>query len=410
LVEVGLRWPPEPFLLQKIQCLAARGFRVSVVSVTSREQAKTTHIPGVELHRLPEPGERRLRVVARAAWNALLLLLTRPGRIPALINALRSSVPPLPTPAVREAVARLPAFLSLARLRPDIVQFEWPWRARFYRPVVDVWACPYVISLRSGHYEAPTHTAAARSVPALFAEAAAVHCVSDAIAHAAIKWYELEPNKSWTIRPGIDPSFFRPAGRNGNAPTPFRVVSVARLVWEKGHEYALAAIRRLVDGGIPVRFDIVGDGIERDRVLHTIADLGLEERVHLHGELSLERVRDRLREGDVLLHASIVEGLPNAVLEAMACELPVVATDCGGVREAVNDGVEGFVVRRRAVRDLADRLATLWRDPALRAAMGRAGRARIEAEFTFDRQAQGFVELYEHVAGARPVAARGRRR
>jgi glycosyltransferase involved in cell wall biosynthesis len=109
-------------------------------------------------------------------------------------------------------------------------------------------------------------------------------------------------------------------------------------------------------------------------------------------------VAAHLRRADVLLHSSLSEGLPNVVLEAMACALPVVATDVGGTREAVCDGVEGFLVPPRDARAAAAALRALWGDPELRGRMGRAGRARVEADFTIDRATDDWVELYERVA------------
>ena len=107
-------------------------------------------------------------------------------------------------------------------------------------------------------------------------------------------------------------------------------------------------------------------------------------------------MRERLWASDVLLQASLSEGLPNTVLEAMACGLPVVVTDCGGLREAVDDGVEGLVCPRRSPQALADALGSL-RDRALARRMGEAGRKRVCAEFTLERQLESFRRLYDDV-------------
>ena len=108
-------------------------------------------------------------------------------------------------------------------------------------------------------------------------------------------------------------------------------------------------------------------------------------------------MRDHMQRADVLLHASLSEGLPNVVLEAMACALPVVATDVGGTREAVRDGVEGYLVPPRDPKAAAAALRALWGDLELRERMGAAGRARVEAEFTIERMTDEWVELYERV-------------
>jgi glycosyltransferase involved in cell wall biosynthesis len=107
-----------------------------------------------------------------------------------------------------------------------------------------------------------------------------------------------------------------------------------------------------------------------------------------------EDVRDALRGADVLLHPSLSEGMPTVMLEAMACALPVVVTDVGGVREAVTDGVEGIVVPPRDPQALAAALERLRRDPALGRRMGEAGRRRVQAEFTLERQLDQFEDFY----------------
>src|SRR5581483_459125 len=97
---------------------------------------------------------------------------------------------------------------------------------------------------------------------------------------------------------------------------------------------------------------------------------------------SSAEVARRLRDSDVLLLPSLDEGLPTVVLEAMASALPVVATDCGGVSEAVRDRREGFLVKPRDAAAMAGAMAALWRDPALRERMGRAGRRLASTHFT----------------------------
>jgi colanic acid/amylovoran biosynthesis glycosyltransferase len=173
------------------------------------------------------------------------------------------------------------------------------------------------------------------------------------------------------------------------------------LIWKKGYEYALQSIRVLKDRGINLEFNILGDGPERDRVVFTIHDLELNDVVQLHGQNSPEKVREVLRNSDVFLLSSLTEGISNAVLEAMACGLPVVTTDCGGMREAVTDGVEGFVVPVNDVEAMSEALHTLCQNPQLRKRMGNAGRQCVEKSFSLTRQVQQFLSLCEQTAQVR---------
>jgi glycosyltransferase involved in cell wall biosynthesis len=426
LLEVGLQWPPETFVKSKLAGLAERGFRVTVAA-DGFSETSDQELAGVELVRLPRfpefvrwPPARRASVgeVVRASAGLARFAGDDPAAARRLVEAVRR--PELVARwrrTLRRDVGRLISFLPLAGLRPDVVHFEWEERAIAYDPLVHVWRCPVVVSCHGGGIRVRPHSPRfehiVRAYPELFARADAVHCASEAIAAEAER-YGLDRRRAWVIHQGVDPSVFAPPNAPRRDDETLRVVAVGRLVWEKGFEFAVQAIWLLVDGGVPVSLDILGgppgQSGDQARIRHAIADLGLERHVRLLGQVSSLEVRDRLRRADAFLHASVSEGgLPTVVVEALACGLPVVAADTGGVGELVTDGKHGFVVPRRDPGALAAGLRRLREDPALRERMGRAGRERVLAGFTVDRQLDSFVELYEHVTaagrvqGVRPV-------
>jgi glycosyltransferase involved in cell wall biosynthesis len=252
----------------------------------------------------------------------------------------------------------------------------------------------------------PGHEHFAVRLPEIFGRASAVHCVSESLVREATE-LGLDCSKARVIRQGVDPELFRPGGERRD-PEVLELVSIAWLRWVKGFEWALVALRALIDAGVPARLTILGgasgpetsDAGERERILHTVRDLGLEASVRLTGEASSAEVSDCLRTSDALLVPSLNEGLPTVVLEAMASGVPVVATDCGGVSEALTDGVEGFLVPPREPDALAAALARLWRDRELRDRMGRAGRRTATSRFALTRQIDEFQELYRELATA----------
>jgi colanic acid/amylovoran biosynthesis glycosyltransferase len=407
LLEVGLRWPPTTFLRLKLEGLAALGFRVTVASTVPRRKAHA-QLRGVDLLCVPHWGERRLVKVIGATWDGVRLLAVNPARLLALLKAVRRPVPPsTDKPPWGTTAGLLRKYARLARMRPDVVHFEWETAAARHLPLMDVWDCPVVVSCRNRGVAVFPHTPGNEDwvsrLPTVLHRSAAVHCVSEAITREAAN-YGLDPAKAWLIRPAVDPEFFSPAPMTSGPRTALRLVSVGQLAWHKGHQYALHAIRLLIDRGIPTRFDLVGEGADRDQVLGTIDDLGLRDHVRVLGQMTPVEVRERLHGADVLLHASLSEGIPNAVLEAMACGLPVVVTDCGGTREAVTDGREGFVIPRRDPHQMAAALFALSRDPALRRRMGEAGRARVRSSFQLGNQIGRTVTLYEHVTGRSVLA------
>ena len=104
-------------------------------------------------------------------------------------------------------------------------------------------------------------------------------------------------------------------------------------------------------------------------------------------------VPDLLPGLDVACLSSVHEGVPITLIEAMAAGLPIVATDCGSVRDMVEDGEQGFVVPVGDVENFADRLQRLARQESLRTQLGKSGRARVEREFQIQHTARGYEEL-----------------
>jgi colanic acid/amylovoran biosynthesis glycosyltransferase len=211
------------------------------------------------------------------------------------------------------------------------------------------------------------------------------------------------------IPPAIDTDFFQPgpeapSAREDAIPT-LRVLSVGRLESKKGYEYALLAIRMLLEKGVACEYRILGDGEYLGAVAFARHQLGLEEIVTFLGAGTREEVRMQMQQADVLLHAAVSEGFCNAVMEAQAMQLPVVCTDAGGLPENVADGETGFVVRRRDPAALAETLAVLARDPARRQRMGKAGRRRVLTRFRRENQLDGFDRLYREAMAANTPGA-----
>jgi hypothetical protein len=180
----------------------------------------------------------------------------------------------------------------------------------------------------------------------------------------------------------------------GTAERPLRLLSVGRLHWKKGHDYALGAVRTLIDGGLDVSYRIVGDGEHREPTQFAIDDLGLSDNVELLGSLPAAEVHEQLAWADVLIHPSLTEAFGVAVAEAQAMGLPVVCSNAGGLSENVEDDVTGFVVARRDPEAIARAVARLAHDPQLRAQMGRAGRDRAVSTLGLEQQLDRFEDLY----------------
>jgi len=193
-----------------------------------------------------------------------------------------------------------------------------------------------------------------------------------------------------------------PALRADPSRTPPRLVMVARFGAQKDHPTLLRALAGLRD--LPWQLDLVGEGPLLSQTRGLAASLGLEDRVRFLGQRKdVDRI---LADAQVGLLVTNWEGLPLSILEAMRANLPVVASDVGGVSESVTDGVTGYVVPKGDVDVLRERLRRLLSDPALRAGLGMRGRAEYETHFALERSVSKTLAVYESVL-RRPLTAAG---
>ncbi len=193
---------------------------------------------------------------------------------------------------------------------------------------------------------------------------------------------------------GVGPSWLREPPTTTASETP-----TVRVVW-LGVMQPVKRVPDLVRAAalVPeVELVLVGDGPERPRIEAAAAAAGSSARVRLTGHCA--DPAPHLRAGDVFVLPSAAEACPMALLQAMACGLPVVATRVGGVPEIVRHGRDGLLVPPGSPADLAAALALLAGRPALRHRLGAAGRARVATEFGIEHTVRSLLEIYAGVAG-----------
>jgi glycosyltransferase involved in cell wall biosynthesis len=188
--------------------------------------------------------------------------------------------------------------------------------------------------------------------------------------------------------PDIPPSLRANAGAH-----PPRLVMVARMEQPKDHATVLIALAGLKS--LAWRFDLVGDGPLEPAVRRLLAQLGLEDRVRLLG--FRRDVSELIAASQIFVLSSRSEAFPYSILEAMRAALPVVATDVGGVREAVIPDDTGLLSPPGDPDALQSQLRRLITDPDLRNRMGAAGRRRYLSYFTFEKMQANTFALYREV-------------
>ena len=218
--------------------------------------------------------------------------------------------------------------------------------------------------------------------------------VSESTARFFCEHAHASPERVLAIANGVDASRFIPSPRRrARRQHPARVVSVGRLDIQKGCDILIEAARLCLRRS--AEFVIAGDGPQRDSLERQIAELGLGHAVRLIGRT--DDVPGLLGSADVFVSASRWEGMPNAVLEAMACGLPVVATSVGGCRELVLHEQTGLLVPPHDPQALAHALSQALADPDTRERYGRQARARVMERFTWERNADQHASLYEEL-------------
>jgi glycosyltransferase involved in cell wall biosynthesis len=214
--------------------------------------------------------------------------------------------------------------------------------------------------------------------------------------------------RSLTIVNAVDTREFHP----GVPRAPFRrelgvpdavplIGIVGRIGLGKGHEHFVDAAVQLLAGGLDAHFAIVGDALfdadawRADALRCLVKDAGREDRIHFPGYR--RDVPSVMRALDVLVLASDAEPCGRVLFEAMACGTAIVATNTGGTPEIVRAGVEGVLVPPRDPAALARAIGALVSDAELRACLGRAGVARVAAEFTIERHVERMHAVYDDV-------------
>lgn len=231
---------------------------------------------------------------------------------------------------------------------------------------------------------------------------AAIISNSEAVAQIMISKELVPRRKIHCIYNGIDTDRFSPRPPSAELaeslglPNGALVVgTVARLHPRKGHHTLIRAAATIHGTHPDVRFLIVGDGPARADLEGLAQELGVAGVVVFAGESG--NVPELLALMRVSVLASLTESLPNAILEAMACALPVVATNVGGVPELVTDGETGYLVPTENPDALADRILKILDNPGLASGMGNLARNRAVEKFSCDKLIENVEALYAQV-------------
>lgn len=317
-------------------------------------------------------------------------------RIPGLRKAPERSGFPEMASFLAAGLMFAPAIIRKNKIETAIIFFSLPCG-----PIglVARWASgiPYVISLRGGDVPGAEpslhflHRILAPVRRAVLGKSIAIVANSEGLRRMA---EAADPFRVRVIPNGVDSDFFKPEPARSTSSQfgrPLRILFVGRFQEQKNLPFLFQQFARLPAGTFELQ--LVGDGPQKNRLRELADQLGIAESITWHGWKPRSELPRIYHSAECLVNPSLYEGMPNAVLEAMACALPVIASNVPGNDELVVNGETGFLFALQDPDSLSRALLQMY-DVDLRRRMGMGGRARARADFSWWKTAEAYLRLF----------------
>ena len=228
-----------------------------------------------------------------------------------------------------------------------------------------------------------------------------IYAVAQAMIDQCVEAKVAPREKYMVVYSGMDTAAFDRAKRDGemrrklgipqNAPT---IVTVARLFAQKGYEYVIPAAEKVLNSHLDTHFLFVGDGPMYDSLTAELKEKNILDHFHFAGLVPPDQVASYIAQADLLWHLSLHEGLPRAVVQALAVGIPAIGFALDGTPEVVSNGETGFVTPAEDVDAVAGKTALLLDDPELRRRLGENGKSRVLEQFDWHKMADILEKEY----------------
>ena len=207
--------------------------------------------------------------------------------------------------------------------------------------------------------------------------------------------------KLQVCRLGVDPAQFTYSVRQLKS-SPVELLCVGRLSSAKAQILIVQACAQLRDEGLDFALTMVGDGPDRSRIEQAIARFKLARHVHLTGSLNQHAVRAHFARADIFVLASLAEGIPVVLMEAMSSGVPCVSTPVNGIPELIQHECTGLLATPGDVPSLTTQLRRLIQEPELRRSLAEAAHAKVLADFDLDDNVAQLSRIFSQFGTARP--------
>lgn len=288
-------------------------------------------------------------------------------------------------------------FFKLWKLKPDLVHFQGLSTGIIGVFCKKILKIPYIVWVRGSDFYLP-HPLMKLFHKSIFENASTIIALTEYMKRKMKKTVNKEIN---VIPNGVDLSKFTinedkiDIRRELDIPQDKTIlISVGRLYPVKGIEYLIRSINHLRETHNDLKLLIIGDGAERNNLEKLSEELNNEDYIEFRGKIPNEKIPLYLRASDVFILPSLSEGFPNALLEAMASGLPVVATNIRGLDEILEDGVNGFLVNPKSPKEIANKISHIIQDSALSEKFSQNNKVKAE-EYSWETVIKKLNEIYE---------------
>jgi colanic acid/amylovoran biosynthesis glycosyltransferase len=384
------------FFLNEVRELRRQGFNVEVASI-NQPNISGSSMSETEVEEMAKTFYIKSSGSARAIWTATKTLLCRPGVFARGLSA-----------ALRFGRCDLHATLyALFYFAEALILGDWMrtqgrrhLHIHFCGPVATVgmlasiaWRFPFSLTVHGPDefYDVEKLYLREKVQSAKF-----IFCISDFCRSQLMRLVDpIHWEKMHVVRQGVDPEVFRPTGHEQAEDKVLEVLCVGRLVASKGQLILLRACDLLLRRGYSFRVRLVGTGPDRKHLEAFVVQKNIP--VIFEGAKSNCEIRRLLDRADVFALASFAEGVPVALMEAMAMEVPCVSTCVAGIPELIRNGLDGLLVPGSSVEAMASALGWLLDDPLLRRRLGAAGRRRVEEDYNLAQNVHSLANMFREL-------------
>ena len=291
---------------------------------------------------------------------------------------------------------------AIQLIKPDILHIQWPSLLGLCSEAIENPKIKTVLSQRGFQSNVRPFVDAKNfsELQEVYPKIDGFHSVSQAISKVGDKIFHSPDKIDTVVYSGFEfeKLLFNPNYKKNQT---LKLLSVGRPHWVKGYEYALQACAILKAKNINFEYTIVG-GEGNEELQFLVDDLGLKANVQFTGRVSQKQVYEIMQQSDLLLLPSIIEGLPNIIVEAMAIGLPVISTKCGGVEELIVDNENGWLVPIRNPEAIAKSIVSfLLLSEEMVEDIRNAARKKVKLQHNESQMTLGMEELYFEVLGGK---------